>query len=736
MNAQVVLNEVAFGGFLGDFVELKNLGPVPVDVSGYYLYSEAPAGTPASVQLTELNLICGSLIMEPGDIIAFDDISDFVSWQPDLGDLALFSTNADFNSADFILDYVAWGTAPAMTFTVIAADMAGEWNVGNFVDGNWNGLSLEYTGTGNQPADWPFNNMPTICAENASVGTNCDVTAGTPNLLQLEFCVGDGIPDVPTDLTISGNTGSFFQWVLTDVTGVIQELPASLNDIDFETAAEELCVLWHVAYEDNVTGLEIGGAVLMLGGCNEVSDAVLVSKTMVDGGELVGGPFDFCVNDGVPDFVSGITFSGDLSINNQWIITDENLNILGLPNDPSEVDFDQAAPGQCLIWNIGYSGTITGLEVDANAADLEGCFALSNPIEVNRFGPNSPGCGGGTGGGTDYVLIGFKDLKLERAFVLDGGIGVTKESADLEITEESEVIADGTFVRGPYVRVYDRAKASNIHAIVADPELPDYLENDFDTTDDQDVEVEENETIVLTDFLYDDIEIEDGATVTFSGNEFVYIEELKTGDNVTILFDQCTNLIIDDNVSIGKNNNFNPGEEHVFMFADEDVSIKEGTFYYGGIYTLEKLRIRKAEEDNPTIMVGIFIGADVKARDYVELYYADISPCIPNIVNNDPQERSEQEEEDVKALLGNIELMVYPNPAKDMAYLKVASEEVQNIQIQLFDMMNQVVYENADYSSDGDIIKIEVADLPVGLYTVRITLADGNSLSQKVMVAR
>jgi len=98
---------------------------------------------------------------------------------------------------------------------------------------------------------------------------------------------------------------------------------------------------------------------------------------------IAGGPFQFCAGDGMPDFVSGITVSGGVGTNTAWVVTDDQLNILGLPGMPGEVDFDGAGFGTCLIWYVTFED-LTGAEMGMNAADLMGCFALSNSIEVLR----------------------------------------------------------------------------------------------------------------------------------------------------------------------------------------------------------------------------------------------------------------------------------------------------------------------------------------------------------------
>ena len=71
---------------------------------------------------------------------------------------------------------------------------------------------------------------------------------------------------------------------------------------------------------------------------------------------------------------------GNMGSNTQWIITDEALNILELP-DTNVFDFEGVALGVCLIWNVTYD-SIAGLAVGQNAANLTGCKELSNSKEL------------------------------------------------------------------------------------------------------------------------------------------------------------------------------------------------------------------------------------------------------------------------------------------------------------------------------------------------------------------
>lgn len=84
--------------------------------------------------------------------------------------------------------------------------------------------------------------------------------------------------------------------------------------------------------------------------------------------------------DGTPDPFT-VQVEGGSADSSRWVITDPDLNILGLPKGPT-FDLDGAGVGTCLIWYLTYAD---GVSLDiTNAGDLEGCFALSNPITVSR----------------------------------------------------------------------------------------------------------------------------------------------------------------------------------------------------------------------------------------------------------------------------------------------------------------------------------------------------------------
>ena len=100
---------------------------------------------------------------------------------------------------------------------------------------------------------------------------------------------------------------------------------------------------------------------------------------LTDGG---GTELTICAGDGTSDEFA-VTLSDAAGANSAWVITDANANILALA-DTNVFDLEGAGAGVCLIWHLSFEDGLTGVEVGNNAADLMGCFDLSNPITVTR----------------------------------------------------------------------------------------------------------------------------------------------------------------------------------------------------------------------------------------------------------------------------------------------------------------------------------------------------------------
>ncbi len=161
-------------------------------------------------------------------------------------------------------------------------------------------------------------------------------------------------------------------------------------------------------------GAEVGKNANDLEGCFSLSNSITVIRNEkdnnecdVNGGYLKpGGLYLFCQGDGIDDFVEDIQLNNNKGENSQWVVTDVEGNILGLPADPEAVNFEVAGPGVCLIWHLSFSGEIYGASQGSNAfRDLSGCYDLSNPIPVFRFPSDSGLC--------DILIYAGKQLSTD-----------------------------------------------------------------------------------------------------------------------------------------------------------------------------------------------------------------------------------------------------------------------------------------------------------------------------------
>ncbi len=248
-------------------------------------------------------------------------------------------------------------------------------------------LYITHSGaTNNQVSVYSLDPTPTlvttIMVENNPFGL--DSYSFFESFTEIDICAGDQISDA-FDVRVANARGSLTAWVITDLNGNILGLPAN-PPFDLDGAGAGSCLIWHLAYENGLTGLTVGANASNLNGCYDLSDPILVNRNHPEGGTLTGGPFEFCVEDGAADNIptGAITLTGNNGMNSQWVVTDDQGNILGLPPMPSVVDFDGAGVGTCLIWHLSFEDGLIGAEVGMNANELQGCYSLSNPITVVR----------------------------------------------------------------------------------------------------------------------------------------------------------------------------------------------------------------------------------------------------------------------------------------------------------------------------------------------------------------
>jgi hypothetical protein len=416
LNAQsgVVINEVS----ATNQIEFKNTGMSTVDISSYFL-----CDFPTYTQISNLTVVSGSTNLAPGALVVIS------GWNVDEADseLGLYSS-PNYGSSAAIVSYVEWGSSGHTRASVAIA--AGIWTANNFVPSFALGESIAYAGAGITAASWTVGE-PTIGAENSG---GCTAEGGSLSGGPFTFCVGDGVADMIMNgaITLTGNSGTNSAWVITDDQGVILDIPTNYSDVDFDAADPGTCLVWHLSFEDGLTGAEVGLNASGLEGCFDLSNSIEVFRNSPVGGTLEGGPFTFCVGDGLMDMImeGDISLSGNSGTNSTWVITDDQGVILGLPATYSEVDFEDAESGTCLVWHLSFEDGLTGAEVGQNASGLQGCFSLSNSIVVNRV--------------TDGEFCIITSIKNENAIDINlfpnPTSGLLKLTGDFETTQSTVTV--------------------------------------------------------------------------------------------------------------------------------------------------------------------------------------------------------------------------------------------------------------------------------------------------------
>ncbi|MEL6124375.1 MAG: hypothetical protein AAFR14_11715, partial [Bacteroidota bacterium] len=189
----------------------------------------------------------------------------------------------------------------------------------------------------------------------------------------------------PFDVVIENAVGTNAGWLLTDGNGDILALPLA-PPFDLEGTGSGTNLLWHISFEEGLTGDSIGANASDIDGCFALSNPITIIRNGVDGGSLAytggGEELTICVGDSIPDVVS-VDLTGADGPNSAFVITDTAGVILEI-RDTSVFDFEDTDPGVCLIWHLSFADDLMGAAADSNANDLTGCFDLSNPLRLIR----------------------------------------------------------------------------------------------------------------------------------------------------------------------------------------------------------------------------------------------------------------------------------------------------------------------------------------------------------------
>ncbi len=328
-----------------------------------------------------------------------------------------FGANSQYILSDENGNIVALSPSPSFDFTSYSNGTYKITHVayyagvsGLFVGGNVDNITADCI---------DFSNEMTVNKYNPIAGTIGSATGGVINVCN------DGIADM-IDVTLTGNSGGFQRWLITDANGNIISLPGS-SPFSFEGLPNGTCFLWSLSYENGIGGLSLGGNANTMTGCFALSNSIEVNKQEIGAGTLSSGgrtSVSVCLEDNLPNVID-VTNSGSNAPNGTYVVTDDQGNILDLAAGPS-FDFSGAGPGVCRIYFVAYDQA-SGIAVGGNVNTITGCYAVSNFITVYR----SQSAGGSittTGGFTSAsVCVGDGVADLVEANLFGSNSGGTDQ---------------------------------------------------------------------------------------------------------------------------------------------------------------------------------------------------------------------------------------------------------------------------------------------------------------------
>ncbi|MEC3906871.1 T9SS type A sorting domain-containing protein [Tamlana sp. 2201CG12-4] len=288
-----------------------------------------------------------------------------------------------------------------------------------------------------------------VNAQSPNAHENATVDGGEITTLEgetyIEVCVGDGVPDF-VDVILEGASGRVKQWIITDDQNNILDLPEE-PPFDFDGAPPGDCRIWHLSYNGIKPLVDPSGQgkftknLADIRGKFDLSNYIEVKRIQQPkGGEISledgSTEIEICAGDGVSDMFE-VTLTGAEGPDMIWLITDTDANILDTSTD-NVFDFEGAGSGTCLIWHLSYAENVS-LDGVTNAADLMGCFDLSNPITVIRNGVNAGSIEIANDGGIEIEICAGDGVSDAFDVVVngetDGNLGwvITDNAADPEI---------------------------------------------------------------------------------------------------------------------------------------------------------------------------------------------------------------------------------------------------------------------------------------------------------------
>jgi hypothetical protein len=381
-----------------------------------------------------------------------------------------------------------------------------------------------------------------------------------------------------------------------------------------------------------------------------------------------------------------------------------------------------------LVSNAPLNYPVGSTVVTWIATDVSGVTATcQQTVTVKKFGDASLLYA--------YTILSNDEVKMKENIVESGGVGVITANKKVSLEKNSKIIATNTFVKSGNIDVKSgSAVTTKINGNVPSSLKPPFIENV--NPGNNDVKINDNSAPVTLNLSnYGKIEVGKNVVATLSGHANVYIKELKLKEGSQLKFNQATHVMIDKKLDGDNNIKINDNAiSRVQFYVEEEVKINKSSIVKANIYTKKEIKIENSTSTSRTYMTGQFIANKVDAGEYVTWNW-DASYCpeeIQSLSSKNSNSKSMIEDVDSnfsKTSTKGGELLVYPNPAQNILFVKMNLHPHSRNQIEILNSLGEKISEQNYVSNYEDemITKFDMSIYPNGLYFIRATM-DGNKI--------
>lgn len=408
---------------------------------------------------------------------------------------------------------------------------------------------------------------------------------------------------------------------------------------------------------------------------------------------------------------------------------------------------------------VSVTGDVTN-EHDNCATGLQATYtdvvtACGNNIVISRTWHLNDGNGNAapdqvqtitvTDNNTPYIIYATREARFGEKNTINGAVGVTASNGVAEF-DRNTIVPAPYFVRSKNIIVHNGASIANkIFSAANDGPNPPFYIFSGNTSglpnltisnstavpvagNYKNLTIKKNVSVTLIGTLYEKIQIDEGAHVTFSpASGVINIGKLevdgKNNVNTYLQFGGCTAVRIRDKVTLEDNvqvNNNGPkvtfylgdnnGDEEKFKVSGGDNNITANVYIPNG-----KLKV-EGENNHPTVLNGWFLAEKVETggKDIIWNAYRCTPVASKGLITSEKTPAK-----DLAVSASRLQLEANPNPSSGDFVLRISSSDVNTaVTLRISDMAGRLISVRGGIAPNSTVVT--GSELKNGLYIAEI----------------